>query len=84
MQLAAAISFSYNVGVGTYDKSTVASKFNSGDFIGACNYLVNYKYVNGVVSPGLVNRRAQEQAICLSTLTPKGLANVESTTNSGK
>lgn len=81
MQLAAAISFSYNVGVGTYEKSTVATKFNSGDFVGACNYLVNYKYADGKVSVGLVNRRAQEQAVCLSTLTPKGLSNVQSSPN---
>jgi lysozyme len=84
IQLASAVSFSYNVGVGAYSKSTVATKFNEGDFIGACNYLLNYKYINGQVSQGLLNRRLQEQALCLSTLTPKGLASVQSAPNPAK
>lgn len=77
MQLAAAISFSYNVGTGTYANSTVAKLFNRGDFIGACNFLPNYKYAGGKVVNGLVNRRAREQMICLSTLTVEGMKNVE-------
>lgn len=76
MQLAAAVSFSYNVGVGTYDKSSVARDFNTGNFYTACNDLMKYTYVDGKYSTGLANRRAQELAICLSTLTPKGLTNV--------
>ncbi len=77
MQLAAAISFSYNVGTGTYANSTVARLFNAGDFIGACNFLPNYKYAGGKVWPGLVTRRAEEQRICLSTLTINGVKNVD-------
>ena len=76
MQLAAAISFSYNVGLGTYQTSTVSKLFNKGDFLGACNFLPNYKYAGGKVSTGLVNRRARERMICLSTLTPEGMKNV--------
>ena len=76
MQLAAAISFSYNVGTGTYRSSTVAKLFNKGDFLGACNFLPHYKYANGRVVQGLVNRRAREQFICLSTLTADGMNNV--------
>lgn len=76
MQLAAAISFSYNVGTGTYANSTVAKLFNKGDFIGACNFLPRYKYAKGKVIAGLVNRRAREQFICLSTLTAEGMKNV--------
>lgn len=76
MQLAAAISFSYNVGVAAYAKSSVASKFNVGDFQGGCSVLLKYVYVNGKPVVGLLNRRKQEYDICVSTLTPKGLANV--------
>ena len=77
MQLAAAISFSYNVGTGTYAKSSVAKLFNQGKFIEACNFLPKYKYAGGKVYTGLVRRRAREQEICLSTLTPGGMTNVE-------
>jgi len=76
MQLAAAISFSYNVGIGTYKKSTVSKLYNSGDFVGACNFLPNYKYAGGKVYPGLVKRRQREKEVCLSTLTPEGAENV--------
>lgn len=76
MQLAAAISFSYNVGVGTYANSSVARLFNEGKFIEACNFLPKYKYAGGKVWPGLVTRRAREQDICLSTLTKEGMKDV--------
>jgi lysozyme len=75
IQLAALVSFSYNVGVGTYDKSSVASSFNAGDFTGGCNNLLKYTYVNGKYDAGLANRRQQEYLICTSTLTVKGLTN---------
>lgn len=72
MQLAAAISFSYNVGVGTYDASSVARAFNAGDFSGGCHALLKYTMAGGSYSPGLANRRQQEYTICTSTLTLKG------------
>jgi len=70
------VSFSYNVGLGTYCKSTVSKLINQGKYIDACNYLPKYKYAGGKVYPGLVKRRAEEQNLCLSTLTPEGLKNV--------
>lgn len=70
MQLASAVSFSYNVGVGTYGKSSVAAEFNQGNFTAACNDLLKYTLVAGKPSIGLENRRKQEQIMCLSTLTP--------------
>jgi lysozyme len=76
MQLAAAISFSYNVGTGTYAKSSIARLFNEGKFIEACNFLTKYKYAGGKVWQGLVNRRAREQKLCLSTLTKEGMKDV--------
>lgn len=79
MQLAAAISFSYNVGVGTYDKSSVAANFNNGNLTAGCNALLKYEYVNGKWSQGLHNRRVQEHTICVSSLTPKGIQNVGTT-----
>jgi lysozyme len=76
MQLAAAISFSYNVGIGEYSRSSVASNFNSGNFSAGCASLMKYVYAGGRYSDGIANRRKQEYAICISTLTPKGLTNV--------
>ena len=76
MQLAAAISFSYNVGTGTYAKSSVARLFNEGKFIEACNFLPKYVYAGGKVVNGLAIRRGKEQTICLSTLTVGGMKNV--------
>lgn len=76
MQLAAAISFSYNVGVGNYANSSVASNFNTGNFQAGCSALLKYTFAGGVYSKGLAARRQSEYDICTSTLTPKGLANV--------
>lgn len=71
--LASAISFSYNVGVGRYETSSVAARFNVGDFSGGCSALLKYNIVNGAVNQGLVNRRQAEYNICISSLTVKGL-----------
>ena len=76
MQLAAAISFSYNVGTGTYQKSSVARLFNEGRFIEGCNFLLRYNRAGGRVVQGLVNRRERERDICLSTLTKEGMSYV--------
>lgn len=76
MQLAAAISFSYNVGVGNYARSSVASNFNEGNFQAGCSALLKYVYADGKYNQGVANRRHQEYLICTSTLTPKGLTNV--------
>jgi len=76
LQLAAAISFSYNVGVGAYADSSVARNFNAGNFQAGCSALLKYTYSGGKYSQGLANRRKAEYDICMSTLTPKGLTNV--------
>lgn len=70
--LASAISFSYNVGVGSYDKSSVARAFNTGNFVAGCNDLLKYDMADGKFNQGLHNRRVEERTLCLSTLTPTG------------
>lgn len=76
MQLASAISFSYNIGVTGYAKSSVARDFNEGNFKNGCSDMLKYTYAGGKFSQGLANRRKQEYTICVSTLTPGGMANV--------
>lgn len=68
-QLAAAISFSYNVGVGTYDNSSVARDFNAGNYSQGCSDLMRYTYAGGKYSQGLYNRRKAEYQICMKGLT---------------
>jgi lysozyme len=79
--LASAISFSYNVGVGTYEHSSVAREFNAGNFTQGCQDLLKYTYVKGKYSQGLANRRDAEYKICM---TNRGPANVASNNNSSK
>lgn len=63
-QLAAATSFAFNVGTTAYCNSSIAKRFNAGDFAGGCAGLSKWIYAGGKVLPGLVTRRATERAIC--------------------
>jgi len=67
-QLAAFTSFTYNVGVGNFERSTLLVKLNQGDVAGACDELPRWVYAKGVKLPGLVARRAAEQELCLSDI----------------
>jgi lysozyme len=72
--VAAYTSFTYNVGVGAFEKSTLLRKLNGGDRVAACNELPRWVYARGVKLPGLVNRRREEQALCLSGLADANTA----------
>lgn len=63
-QLAAAVSFTFNVGAANYCGSTMARKFNSGDYMGACAEFPKWVYAGGKVLPGLVTRRNAERTMC--------------------
>ncbi len=62
------LSFSYNVGIGAFCRSTLVRKANSGDLRGACNELTKWVNAGGKRIRGLVNRRKDELRICLSGL----------------
>jgi len=62
------LSFSYNVGIGAFCKSTLAKKLNAGDLRGACNELPHWNTAGGRIIKGLVNRRAEERKLCLEGL----------------
>lgn len=62
-QLAAAVSFAFNVGVGKFCGSTFAAKLAAHD-PSACAELNKWVYAGGEKLPGLVKRRAIERAMC--------------------
>ncbi|MEP2103104.1 MAG: lysozyme [Parasphingorhabdus sp.] len=65
-QFAAATSLAYNIGIRGYCRSTVARRFNAGDWRGACNAFLMWNRAGGRVVQGLVNRRRDERRRCLS------------------
>ena len=60
------VSFSFNVGLGTLQRSTLRQKLNRGDKEGAADEFLKYTIAGGKVLKGLVNRRNDERAIFLS------------------
>jgi lysozyme len=56
----ALVSFSFNVGLGTLQRSTLRSKFNRGDYEGAAQEFLKFTKAGGKVLKGLVNRRNGE------------------------
>ena len=74
-QLAALISFAFNVGLDIDEDtkaeglgdSTLLKKFNRGDIQGAADGFMNWVYAQGEKSNGLVRRRTDERALFLRT-----------------
>ncbi len=64
-QLAAANSLAFNIGVAGYCRSTVAKRFNTGDYRGGCDAFRMWVMAGGKRVQGLVNRREDERALCL-------------------
>lgn len=64
-QVLAATSLTYNVGVGAYNRSTVARHFEAGRWRSACNGFLAWNRAGGRVVPGLTKRREKERQICL-------------------
>lgn len=62
----ALVSFSFNVGLGTLQRSSIRMKHNRGDFEGAANAFLLYTKAGGKILKGLVNRRKDERAVYLS------------------
>lgn len=67
-QLAAASSLAYNIGVSAYRGSTVARRFTQGDYKGACDAFLMWRFVGKKEVKGLLNRRKAEREICLRDL----------------
>lgn len=65
-QFDALVSFSFNVGLGTLQRSTLRQKVLRGDMEGASEEFMKYTIGGGKVLKGLVNRRNDERALFLS------------------
>jgi len=62
-QFSALVSFAYNVGIGSLEKSTLLKKLNKKDYIGAAEEFARWNKGGGKVLPGLVIRREKEKQL---------------------
>jgi len=60
------VSFSFNVGLGTLQRSTLRQKLLRGDKAGAGEEFLKYCMAGGKILKGLQNRRIDERALFLS------------------
>ena len=67
-RLGALVSFAFNVGLGTLQRSTLRQKHNRGDFEGAKQEFLKFTKGGGKVLPGLVKRRNDEIALYFAAL----------------
>ena len=65
-QLAAATSLTYNIGIGAYNRSTVAKRFSQRRWREACDAFLMWSKAGGKTVNGLFRRRQDERAICLT------------------
>jgi lysozyme len=65
-QFDALVSFTFNVGVGAEEHSTLIGLVNARNLAGAAAEFPKWDHVNGVVNAGLQRRRLAEQALFLS------------------
>jgi lysozyme len=63
----ALVSFSFNVGLGTLQRSTLRQKHNRGDYEGAADEFLKYCKAGGKVLKGLENRRKDERSLYQGT-----------------
>jgi lysozyme len=63
-EFSAAVSLAYNIGVSAFCNSTVARRFNAGDYEGACEAFLMWNKFRGQVLRGLTLRRERERAQC--------------------
>jgi len=63
----ALVSFSFNLGLGTLQRSTLRQKVLRGDHEGAAQEFLKYCKAGGKILPGLLKRRQYESSLYLST-----------------
>lgn len=65
-QYDALVSFTFNIGIGAFKKSTLLRKLNAKDYEGAANEFPRWNKAGGKIIRGLVIRRSRERALFLS------------------
>jgi lysozyme len=65
-QFDALCSFTFNLGVGSFQTSTLLKKLNNSDYAGAAQQFLRWVYDNGKMVPGLLNRRVSESKLFLT------------------
>ncbi|MDB6144182.1 MAG: glycoside hydrolase family 24 [Pseudomonas sp.] len=65
-QFGALVSFVFNLGINNLRTSTLLQKLNQSDVAGASNEFGRWVKAGGQILPGLVQRRAAEQALFLT------------------
>lgn len=71
-QKGALTSFTFNLGIGNFSKSTLLKKLNAGDFTGAANEFDRWVHAGGKKYNGLVRRRAAEKDLFLTPVAAGG------------
>ena len=65
-QLAATVSFTYNLGIGSLEQSTFLRCLNARNWEDAANSMLLWNKAGGIEQPGLTRRRAAEKALFLT------------------
>jgi len=66
-QFAALVSFTFNMGGGALQRSTMRQKINYGQYQDAGLELLRWIYANGKILPGLIQRRKAEYKLFMLT-----------------
>jgi len=68
-QFDALVSFAFNCGLGTLQRSSIRAAYNRGEIEEAADSFLKYTKASGKVLPGLVRRRNAERNLFLSSTT---------------
>lgn len=69
-QFDALVSFSYNVGVGAFKRSTLLEKLNNQNYVGAADELLRWDISQGKALKGLTKRRKSERKMFMTARAP--------------
>lgn len=70
-QYAALVSLAFNIGVGAFARSDLLKLLNQGDYLGASNRFLDFKYSNHKLSTNLLERRQIERELFLAGTEPR-------------